>query len=52
MQAVDRREIWPEQRWRDVLSKKHQKFFVQTLFDVFVALQSSQNEVDLGVVAT
>jgi hypothetical protein len=52
MQAVDRSEIWPEQRWRVVLSIKHQKSFVQTLLDVFVALQSSQNDVDLGVVAT
>jgi hypothetical protein len=51
MQAVDRREIWPEQRWRVVLSNKHQKSFVQTLLDVLVALQSSQNDVDLGVEA-
>jgi hypothetical protein len=52
MQVVDRREIWPEQRWRVVLSKKHQKSFVQILLDVFNALQSSQNDVDLGVEAT
>jgi hypothetical protein len=52
MQVVDRREIWPKQRWRVVLSNKHQHFFVQTLLDVFVALQSSRNDVDLGVEAT
>jgi hypothetical protein len=51
MEVVDRCEIWPEQRWRVVLSNKHQKFFVQTLLDVFVALQSSQNDVDLGAEA-
>jgi hypothetical protein len=51
MQAVDRREIWPEHRWTVVLSKKHQKSFVQTLLDIFVALQSSQNDVDRGVEA-
>jgi hypothetical protein len=49
MQTVDRREIWPEQRWRVVLSNKHQKSFVQILLDVFVALQISQNDVDRGV---
>jgi hypothetical protein len=32
-----------------VLSIKHQQIFVQRLLDVFVALQSSQNDVDLGV---
>jgi hypothetical protein len=52
MQVVDGREIWPEQKWRVVLSNMHQKIFVQTLLDVFVALQISQNDVDLGVVAT
>jgi hypothetical protein len=51
MQVVDGREIWPEQRWRVVLSNKHQTFFVQTLLDVFVALQSFQNDVDLGAEA-
>jgi hypothetical protein len=51
MQAVDRHEIQPEQRWRVVLSNKHQKFFVQKLLDVFVALQSSQNYIELGVEA-
>jgi hypothetical protein len=49
MQVVDGRKIWPEQRWEVVLSIKHQKNFVQTLLDVFVAFQSSQNDVDLGV---
>jgi hypothetical protein len=52
MQVVDRHEIQPEQKWRVLLSIKHQRFFVQTLFDVFVALQSSQNDIDLGVEAT
>jgi hypothetical protein len=52
MQVVDRHEIWPEQRWRVVLSNIHQKLFVQTLLDVFVALQSSQNDIELGVEAT
>jgi hypothetical protein len=28
MQAADRREIWPEQRWGVVLSNKLQKFLV------------------------
>jgi hypothetical protein len=51
MQEVDGHEIQPEQRWRVVLSNKHQKSFVQTLLDIFVALQSSQNDVDLGVEA-
>jgi hypothetical protein len=52
MQVVDGHEVQPEQRWRVVLSNKHQKFFVKTLLDVFVALQSSQNDEDLGVEAT
>jgi hypothetical protein len=51
MQVVDRREIQPEQRWRVVLSNKLQKSFVQTLLDVFMALQSFQNDVDLGAEA-
>jgi hypothetical protein len=50
--VVNGHEIWPKQRWGVVLSNKVQKFVVQTFIDVFVALQSSQNDVDLGVAAT
>jgi hypothetical protein len=52
IRVVDRNEICPEQRRRVVLSNELQKSLIQTLFDIFVALQSSQIAVNLGTAAT